>query len=217
MRAVTGPVFDSFFNVSFRMLSEKYRAVLVDVSYLAVDALEGSLVKGDDRIARVWAHRAHLEKPPARSGTMVSTRTLRACCACSYSLIKTLPQNETKRPRFPRPQPGGRHSLFGFIGFGWVEHCRMSPLWQLSLDQMCAFLDEGPRVGDGTCVTDGPIELGRPSSPTGQRPNVCSCAGFSDAEVMTVAMRSDGRRPRSAKARNRGMWGVEGAAGSMAI
>ena len=62
LRAVTGPVFDSFFNVSFRMLSEKYRAVLVDVSYLAVDALEGSLVKGDDRIARVWAHRAHLEK-----------------------------------------------------------------------------------------------------------------------------------------------------------
>jgi hypothetical protein len=62
LRAVTGPVFDSFFNVSFRMLSEKYRAVLVDVSYLAVDALEGSLVKGDDRIARVWAHRPHLEK-----------------------------------------------------------------------------------------------------------------------------------------------------------
>ena len=44
------------------MLSEKYRAVLVDVSYLAVDALEGSLVKGDGRIARVWAHRARLEK-----------------------------------------------------------------------------------------------------------------------------------------------------------
>ena len=62
LHSVTGPVFDSFFNVSFRMLSEKYRAVLVDVSYLAVDALEGSLVKGDDRIARVWAHRAHLEK-----------------------------------------------------------------------------------------------------------------------------------------------------------
>ena len=38
------------------------RHVDVDVSYLAVDALEGSLVKGDDRIARVWAHRAHLEK-----------------------------------------------------------------------------------------------------------------------------------------------------------
>lgn len=32
LRAITGPVFDSFFNVSFRMLSEKYRAVLVDVS-----------------------------------------------------------------------------------------------------------------------------------------------------------------------------------------
>jgi hypothetical protein len=32
------------------------------VSYLAVDALEGALVKGDDRIARVWAHRARLEK-----------------------------------------------------------------------------------------------------------------------------------------------------------
>ena len=45
LRAVTGPVFDSFFNVSFRMLSETYRAVLVDVSYLAVDALEGSLVE----------------------------------------------------------------------------------------------------------------------------------------------------------------------------
>jgi hypothetical protein len=62
LRAVTGPVFDSFFNVSFRMLSEKYRAVLVDVSYLAVDALEGTLVKGDDRIARVWTHRCRLEE-----------------------------------------------------------------------------------------------------------------------------------------------------------
>jgi hypothetical protein len=62
LRAVTGPVFDSFFNVSFRMLSEKYRSVLVDVSYLAVDALEGSLVKGDDRIARVRAHRSRLEQ-----------------------------------------------------------------------------------------------------------------------------------------------------------
>jgi len=62
LRAVTGPVFDSFFNVSFRMLSETYRAVLVDVSYLAVDALQGSPVKGDDRIARVWAHRSRLEQ-----------------------------------------------------------------------------------------------------------------------------------------------------------
>ena len=41
---------------------ERHRAVLVDVSYLAVDALEGALVKGDYRIARVWAHRARLEK-----------------------------------------------------------------------------------------------------------------------------------------------------------
>jgi hypothetical protein len=62
LRAVTGPVFDSFFNVSFRMLSEKYRAVLVDVSYMAVDALEGSPVKGDDRIARVCTHRSRLEQ-----------------------------------------------------------------------------------------------------------------------------------------------------------
>jgi hypothetical protein len=62
LRAVTGPAFDSFFNISFRMLSEGYRAVLVDVSYPAVDALEGTPVKGDDRITRVWAHRAHLEK-----------------------------------------------------------------------------------------------------------------------------------------------------------
>jgi len=44
------------------MLSETYRAVLVDVSYLAVDALQGSPVKGDDRIARVWAHRSRLEQ-----------------------------------------------------------------------------------------------------------------------------------------------------------
>jgi len=32
------------------------------VSYLAVDALQGSPVKGDDRIARVWAHRSRLEQ-----------------------------------------------------------------------------------------------------------------------------------------------------------
>ena len=62
LRAVTGPVFESFFNVSFRMLSEKYRAVLVDVSYLAVDAMEDPPAKGDDRIVKVWAHRARLEQ-----------------------------------------------------------------------------------------------------------------------------------------------------------
>ena len=46
----------------FAWLSEKYRAVLVVVSYLAVDALEDTLVKGDDRIARVWTHRCRLEE-----------------------------------------------------------------------------------------------------------------------------------------------------------
>ena len=49
LRAVTGPVFDSFLNVFFRMAPGKMRgAVLVDVSYLAVDALEVTLVKGDN-------------------------------------------------------------------------------------------------------------------------------------------------------------------------
>ena len=46
---------------------------------------------------------------------------------------------------------------------------------------------------------------------------VSSCAGFSDAWVAGPSIRAEGRRPRSAKAGNRGMWGGEGAAGSMAI
>jgi hypothetical protein len=48
------------------MLSERYRAVLVDVSYPAVDALEGSSVKGEDRIRRVQAHRVRLERLASR-------------------------------------------------------------------------------------------------------------------------------------------------------
>ena len=40
---------------------------------------------------------------------------------------------------------------------------------------------------------------------------------FSDAGMTRLSTRSDGRRPKSAKARNRGMWGTGGAAGAMGI
>ena len=43
------------------------------------------------------------------------------------------------------------------------------------------------------------------------------CAGFSDAFITNLSTRAEGRRRRSAKARNRGRWGAEGAAGAMAI
>ena len=60
--AVSGtPVFDSFFNVSFRTQSEQGTAVLVDVSYPAIDALENLPAKGAGRIARVRAHMPLLE------------------------------------------------------------------------------------------------------------------------------------------------------------
>jgi hypothetical protein len=47
--------------------------------------------------------------------------------------------------------------------------------------------------------------------------NVGSCAGFSDAGMTMLSTRCGGRRPKSAKARNRGKWGTGGAAGAMEI
>jgi hypothetical protein len=40
---------------------------------------------------------------------------------------------------------------------------------------------------------------------------------FSDAGVTKLSTRSDSRRPKSAKARNRGECGTDGAAGAMGI
>jgi hypothetical protein len=40
---------------------------------------------------------------------------------------------------------------------------------------------------------------------------------FSDAGMTKLSRRTDGRRPKSAKARNRGRWGTDGAAGAMGI
>jgi hypothetical protein len=40
---------------------------------------------------------------------------------------------------------------------------------------------------------------------------------FLDAGMTTLSTRSCGRRPKSAKARNRGKWGTGGAAGAMEI
>jgi hypothetical protein len=40
---------------------------------------------------------------------------------------------------------------------------------------------------------------------------------FSDAGMTKLSPGTDGRRPKSAKARNRGKWGTGGAAGAMEI
>jgi hypothetical protein len=40
---------------------------------------------------------------------------------------------------------------------------------------------------------------------------------FSDAGMPRPSPRGDSRRPKSAKARNRGVWGTDGAAGAMGI
>jgi hypothetical protein len=40
---------------------------------------------------------------------------------------------------------------------------------------------------------------------------------FSDAGMTMLSRRCGGRRPKSAKARNRGKWGTGGAAGAMEI
>src|SRR6478736_4544208 len=40
---------------------------------------------------------------------------------------------------------------------------------------------------------------------------------FSDAGMARPSSRWEGRRPKSAKARNRGVWGADGAAGAMGI
>ncbi len=43
------------------------------------------------------------------------------------------------------------------------------------------------------------------------------CAGFRLPAMTNLSTRSGGRRPKSAKARNRGRWGSGGAAGAMGI
>src|SRR4029077_8490449 len=48
-------------------------------------------------------------------------------------------------------------------------------------------------------------------------PTVRGCAGFRLPAVTTGSTRSGGRRPKSAKARNRGQWCSGGAAGAMGI
>ena len=47
--------------------------------------------------------------------------------------------------------------------------------------------------------------------------DVCSCAGFRLPAMTNLSTRSGGRRPKSAKARNRGQWCSGGAAGAMGI
>src|ERR1700686_3781538 len=50
--------------------------------------------------------------------------------------------------------------------------------------------------------------------PTRSRPHMCR---FSDAGMTKLSPGTGGRRPKSAKARNRGRWGTDGAVGAMGI
>jgi hypothetical protein len=52
--------------------------------------------------------------------------------------------------------------------------------------------------------------------PRGENQRLLLCR-FLDAGMTTLSTRSCGRRPKSAKARNRGKWGTDGAAGAMEI
>jgi len=64
-------------------------------------------------------------------------------------------------------------------------------------------------------ITDGLMA----ENPHGDRltsPSPILCR-FSDAGMPRSSTRSGGRRPKSAKARNRGVWGADGAAGAMGI
>jgi hypothetical protein len=47
--------------------------------------------------------------------------------------------------------------------------------------------------------------------------DVAYCAGFRLPAMTNLSKRSGGRRPKSAKARNRGQWCSGGAAGAMGI
>ena len=68
---------------------------------------------------------------------------------------------------------------------------------------------------DRTCGQSAPTMLFARARPIGLMPangapgrpgDVRCCAGFSDAGMMRPSTRCGGRRPRSAKARNRGRW-----------
>ena len=50
-----------------------------------------------------------------------------------------------------------------------------------------------------------------------QGQNGCFCAGFRTPAMAGLSTGSIGRRPKSAKAGNRGVWGTNGAAGAMGI
>ena len=60
--------------------------------------------------------------------------------------------------------------------------------------------------------------IGRPFPRNGPERSAYRCrllCRFSDAGMTMLSTRCGGRRPKSAKARNRGKWGTGGAAGAM--
>ena len=68
-----------------------------------------------------------------------------------------------------------------------------------------------PSISRGPCLAEGSYgSIGK----FAEGPVLC---WFLDAGMTTLSTRSCGRRPKSAKARNRGKWGTAGAAGAMKI
>jgi len=93
---------------------------------------------------------------------------------------------------------------------------RIPGLWNITIGG-AVWLLNGP-VAKADVVTDWNVTAGDKSLPciniARLSPFMCR---FSDAGMTRLSTRCGGRRPKSAKARNRGKWGTGGAAGAMEI
>src|SRR4029077_16675104 len=87
------------------------------------------------------------------------------------------------------------------------------------LFQAATIAQRGQRLCEPHLKAEHMAALTKPATcrfllPTRSRPHMCR---FSDAGMTKLSPGTDGRRPKSAKARNRGRWGTDGAAGAMGI
>ena len=107
---------------------------------------------------------------------------------------------------YTRPHPQGREAR-GLAGRAVVQirvgHQR--PDRQDARPQRAAVAARPRRRGDRVTVFFDALHMSA---------GLCR---FSDAGMPRPSTRSGGRRPKSAKARNRGVWGTDGAAGAMGI
>ncbi len=133
-------------------------------------------------------------------------------------IVAAKPANKAERSAAELVEP--RAETKGNAGWQSTLRTQSRACVSQALARMRQALPFGPEVG-AVCGKAARTVLcgGRSvmSVPTASLANDRFCAGFSDAGMTMPSTHPGGRRPRSAKARNRGKWGTCGAAGSMGI